>query len=125
MNAPGTRSLANHVISLRLPSVAKAALARSAAHAGGSVPEGLDWLLRNSFGNCQILRQLPDCPDVWDSKLDARIPTSTFQVLKSAAAQLGTSVSVYVRKLLYHFYVTKRLTYVRSNGHYTLAGRHD
>ncbi len=125
MNAPGTNPLANHVISLRLPSVAKAALARSAASAGGSVPEGLDWLLRNSFGNCQILRQLPDCPDVWDAKLDARIPTGTFQVLKSLAAQLGTSVSVYIRKLLYHFYVTKRLTYVRSNGHYTLAGRHD
>ncbi len=125
MNAPGTSTLANHVISLRLPSVVKAALARSAANAGGSVPEGLDWLLRNSFGNCQILRPLPDCPDAWDSKLDARIPTGTFEQLKLTAGELHTSVSVYVRKLLYHFYVSKRLTYVQSDGHYTLAGRHD
>jgi hypothetical protein len=121
----GGNTMPTRVISLRLPAAVEVLLARSAAIAGGSVPDGLDWLLRNSFGNCQLLRQLADSSDVWDSKLDARIPTNTFEQLKSATGQLGISVSVYVRKLLYHFYVTKRLRYVQSDGHYTLAGRHD
>jgi hypothetical protein len=113
------------VISLRLSSAVDTLLRRSAASSGRSLPDGLDWLLRHSFGNCQLLRHLADCPDVWDSKLDARIPTSTFAQLKSATGQLGVSASVYVRKLLYHFYVTKQLKYVGADGHYTLAGRHD
>jgi hypothetical protein len=85
----------------------------------------LDWLLSNSFGNCQLFRQLGECPDVWDAKLDARIPTGTFEQLKIATEQLAIPISVYVRKLLYHVYVTKRLKYVKADGHYTLAGQHD
>jgi hypothetical protein len=114
-----------HVISLRLPSAADVALARSAVAAGSSVPGALDWLLRNSFANCQLLMPLADSPDVWDAKLDVRVPARTFEQLRSATASLGIPVSVYIRKLLYHFYLTKRLRYVGSNGHYTLAGRHD
>ncbi len=121
----GRNTMATHVISLRLPSAVDTALPRSAADAGRSVPDGLDWLLRYSFGNCQLLRQFADCPDVWNAKLDARIPITTLEQLKSAARQLGVSISVYVRKLLYHFYVTKRLKYVDSHGHYTLPGRHE
>lgn len=113
------------VISLRLPSAVDTALARSCADAGRSASSGLEWLLLNSFGNCQLLHQLEDCPDFLDSKLDVRIPPTTYQQLKAATAQLGMPVSVYVRKLLYHFYVTKRLKYVRADGHYTLAGHHD
>jgi len=121
----GGNAKATRVISLRLSSAVNTALVRSAADAGRSAASGLDWLLRNSFGNCQLLRQLPDCPDVWDAKLDARIQTVTFEQLKFATEQLGVPISVYVRKLLYHFYVTKRLKYVRADGHYTLAGHHD
>jgi hypothetical protein len=117
--------MATRVISLRLPSAVDTAFRRSAADAGRSASNGLDWLLRNSFGNCQLLRQLDDCPDVWDAKLDARIQTSTFEQLKFATEQFGIPISVYVRKLLYHFYVTKRLKYVWADGHYTLAGHHD
>jgi hypothetical protein len=113
------------VISLRLPSPVERTLARSSADAGRSVSGGLDWLLLNSFGNCQLLRQMEDSPDVWDAKLDARIKTTTFEHLKFATEQLGIPISVYVRKLLYHFYVTKKLKYVRTDGHYTLAGHHD
>jgi hypothetical protein len=68
---------------------------------------------------------LTDCPEPLNSKLDARISIGTFHTLKSAAAEVRLPVSVYVRKLLYHFYVTKRVSYVGSEGHYTLAGRHD
>jgi hypothetical protein len=119
-NAPAAR-----VISLRLPSAVDTALARSAASVGRSASSGLDWLLGNSFGNCQLLRLLDDCPEVWDAKLDARIRTKTFEQLKSATEQLGIPISVYVRKLLYHFYMTKRLRYVATDSHYTLAGDHD
>lgn len=116
---------ATRVISLRLPSAVDTALTRSATDAGRSTSSGLDWLLLNSFGNCQLLRQLEDCPDFLDSKLDARIQTITFEHLQVATQQLGVPISVYVRKLLYHFYMTKRLKYVRTDGHYTLAGHDD
>lgn len=119
----GGKTKATRVVSLRLPSPVDAKLRRSAADVGWSVSAGLDWLLRNSFGNCQLIRQLADCPDVWDSKLDARIPVTTFEQLRTVAEQLG--ISVYIRKLLYHFYVTRRLKYVQVEGRYTLAGHHE
>ena len=117
--------MTTHVVSLRLPSIVNAALARSAAQVGLSVPDGLDWLLRYSFANCSLLGPLADCPDFLDTKLDVRIPITTSQQLKSASDQLGIPASVHIRKVLYHFFVTKTLKYVPSNGHYTLAGRHD
>ncbi len=113
------------VISLRLPSATAAALKRSASDARLSVAEGLEWLVRNSLTNFVLLRELADCPEGCDSKLDARIPDAVLNSLKSASVQLGISVSVYIRKLLYHFYVTKRLRYVQTDGRYTLAYRHD
>lgn len=125
MKALTENTMATHVISLRLPTAVATMLRRSSADSGRSLPNGLDWMLRNSFDGCQILRQLADCPDVWDSKLDARIPTSTFSQLKLEARRLGVSSSAYIRRLLYHFYITKRLKYVGSDGHYTLAGCHD
>lgn len=121
----GRDATKTRVISLRLPSVVDKALGRSAADAGRSRSGGLDWLLCHSFTNCQILRDLDDCPDAWDTKLDARIQAGTFEQLKSATEQLGIPVSGYIRKLLYHFYVTKRLKYAKVDGHYTLAGHHD
>jgi len=117
--------MTTHVISLRLPSAVNVALARSAASVGLSVPDGLDWLLQYSFANCSLLAPLADCPDFLDAKLDVRIPLATSEQLKLAAGRLGIPVSVYIRKLLYHFYVTKSLKYVQSDSHYTLAGRHD
>ena len=117
--------MTSYVVSFRLPSAVYAALVQSVANADMSMSGGLDWLLRNSFGNCQVLPPLTDCPDFLDAKLDIRIPPSTFEQLRSATNLLKISQSVYIRKLLYHFYVTKKLRYVQSNGHYTLAGRHD
>jgi hypothetical protein len=122
---PQRNTMTSRVISLRLPSAVDAALRRSAADAGISASGGADWLLRNSFSNCQVLARMPDCLEMLDAKLDIRVPTSTGEPLKSAAGQLGIPISVYIRKLLYHFFVTKHLGYVQSNGHYTLAGRHD
>ena len=117
--------MTTHVISLRLPSAMNTALARSAAQVGLSVPDGLDWLLRYSFANCSLLGPLADCPDFLDAKLDVRIPITTSQQLKVASNQMGIPVSVYIRKLLYHFFVTQSVKYVPSDSRYTLAGRHD
>lgn len=119
------RAITSRVVSLRLPSVVVAALERSSVDAGMSVPDAVDWLLQNSFSNCRLLFPLADCPDVLDTKLDVRIPPATFEQLKSFKDQFNIPASVYTRKLLYHFFVTKNLRYVQSNGHYTLAGRHD
>jgi hypothetical protein len=113
------------VVSLRLPSDAYGALQRAAVHAGLSVSGGLDVLLCNSFENSQALLSLPDCPEALDIKLDVRIPPTTFEQLKTATDRLSMPVSVYIRKLLYHVYVTKAVRYVQREGHYTLAGCHD
>jgi hypothetical protein len=119
MNGP------TRVVSLRLPSAAYGALQRAAAHASLSVSGGLDVLLCNSFDNSQLLPSLPDCPEALDIKLDVRIPPATYECLKTATDRLSMPVSVYIRKLLYHVYVTKAVKYVQAEGHYTLAGCHD
>lgn len=90
-----------------------------------SLSAGLDWLLRNSFANAHLLLGLADGPEALDTKLDVRIPSATFERLKSAANHLGMPISVYIRKLLYHYYTTGKLKYVRTQGHYTLAGCRD
>jgi len=117
--------MTSRVISLRLPKALIVALEKSAAQAKLSRSGGLDLLLRCSVGNGELLVRLKDSPDLWDAKLDARIPNSTFDNLRSACERLGIPVSVYIRKLLYHFYETKTLRIVGSDGHYTLAYRHD
>lgn len=113
------------VISFRIPGAAVTALEQSAARANVSVARAVDWLVRISFDNFEHLRELGDCPEPCDVKIDARIPMATIESLRSATVQLGISMSVYIRKLVYHFYITKRLRYVESNGRYTLAYRHD
>jgi hypothetical protein len=113
------------VISLRLPSAAYGALQRAAGHAGLSVSGGLDVLLCNSFDNGQLLFSLPDCPEALDIKLDVRIPPATYERLKTVTPRSLMPVSVYIRKLLYHVYVTKAARYIQREGHYTLAGCHD
>jgi hypothetical protein len=118
-------AISSRVVSLRIPLAVNAALQRSSADARMTVSGGLDWLMRNSFSNWQLLLPLADCREALDAKLDARIPSSTFEQLRSATECLNLPISVYIRKLLYHFYISKKLRYVQSEGHYTLAGRHD
>ena len=113
------------VISLRLPRTAMTALEQSVAQAKVSVAQGVDWLVRNSLGNFWLLRGLEDCPEYCNAKLDVRVPVTTLEPLRAVAAQLGISISVYVRRLLYHFFITKRVKYESQNGRYTLAYRHD
>jgi hypothetical protein len=113
------------IVSIRLPSTILAALEQTATHNRVSTSGALGWLLRTSLGNFELLRRLQDCAEHCGAKVDARIPLTTFEPLRAATTQLGISVSVYIRKLLYHFYVTKHLGYVQSNGRYTLAYRHD
>jgi hypothetical protein len=115
----------SRVVSLRLPKPLSGDLERSSARANLSKGTGLDLLLRYAIANRELLRKLNDCPDLWDTKLETRIPVSTFLQLKSACKHLGISLSGYIRTLLYHFYITKRLHFVESNGHYTLADRHE
>ena len=113
------------VISIRIPHSLATALEQSVVNARASVAQGVDWLVRNSLGNSWMLRGLEDCQEYCDVKVDARIPLSTLEPLKAAAGELRISLSVYVRRLLYHFYITKRLKYDTQNGRYTLAYRHD
>jgi hypothetical protein len=113
------------VISVRIPRVAVTALEQSAARANVSVARAVDWLARNSFDNSELLRELGDCPEPCNVKVDARISVATIESLRGAAVRLGISMSVYIRQLVYHFYITKKVWYVESDGRYTLAFRHD
>jgi hypothetical protein len=113
------------ILSFRLPGFLINLLRASAANSRRSVPQAVDWLLCNSISNSQILRNFADCPDRLTSKLDVRIPIRTLEQLKIASQTLGMSISVYTRTLLYHFYVSKRVFYLKSGDRYTLAIRHD
>lgn len=115
----------NRVISLRLSRQLDAILKRCALRADLSVSGGLDLLLRHSAHHYEPLLKLKDCPDIWDAKLDVRIPLSTYAPIKAFCERSGIPVSVYIRKLLYHLYVTKCLQLIEENGHYTLACHHD
>jgi hypothetical protein len=60
----------------------------------------LNWLVSNSLGNFELLRTLEDCPQRPDTKLDARIPRNTADSLKTTAAQIKVSPSVYSQTLV-------------------------
>jgi hypothetical protein len=109
------------VVSLRLPSVVVADLEAIANYNRVSVAAVLDWFLCTSLSHSEVLRELQDCEEHCDRKLDARIPITTLEPLRAATTDLGLSITVYIRKLLYHSFVTKRLRYVQSQGRYTLA----
>jgi len=113
------------VVSLRLPSAVVADLEAIANYNRVSVGVALDWFLSTSFSNSEALRGLQDCQDHCDRKVDARIAITTLQPLRAATVDLGISITVYIRKLLYHSFVTKRLRYLQSEGRYTLAYHHD
>jgi hypothetical protein len=113
------------VVSLRLPKALDVILKQCAANSNLSVSDGLDLLLRGSIDGSERLATLQDSPQFWDTKLDVRIPLSTYGKVKSVCERFGISVSVYIRTLLYHLYDTKRVCLIESNGHYTLADRHD
>lgn len=115
----------NRVISVRLSKASVADLEKAAARTNLSTSDGLDLLLRCSVSNGQLLASLKDSPDLSDAKLDVRISISTFMELKSACERGKMSVSVCIRKLLYHLYGTKTVQIVESGGRYTLAYRHD
>jgi hypothetical protein len=110
-------------MSVRVPEVLVRMVRESAKNARLSVSKTLDWLVRNSLSNTQALDGLADCPEELTSKLDIRIPVQTFEQLRAASQTFRISISVYTRVLLYHFYVTKRVFYVKSGDRYTLAAK--
>lgn len=89
------------------------------------VSDALSWLIHNSLANAELLRGMVAPPGQWNAKIDARIPSPTFEELKLNSTKLGISHSVYIRAVLYHFYITKRIYFVKKEGHYTLAERHE
>jgi len=113
------------VISVRLPPSLAPAVAAGAENGQMPISEALDLLLPCSFDGSEIFLSLEDCPGLWTSKVDVRLPVPTVDSLKFVCHQLGIPLSVYVRKLLYHFYLSKKIWVVEKDGHYKLAGGHD
>src|SRR5262249_1560850 len=111
-----TKPLTSFVISLRLSPQIAAAVKGHAAHCKVSPRKLLNWHLRNSFANCDLLQKYSDCFQL-DSKLDVRLCVDTLDQLTTACRRLGIQRSVYIRKLLYHFYMTRRLHYIQVDGH--------
>jgi hypothetical protein len=113
--------MTTRVMSIRLPVSVERAVRASAKNARMSVSSAALWLLLNSLTGIEQLRGLSDCSEMLNAKLDIRIPFRTFEQLKLTAQTLGISISVYTRIILYHFYVSKRVSYTRSGDRYTLA----
>ena len=112
-------------VSVRIPASLAAAARADAENAEMSFSELLNLLLECSFDGSEILCALEDFPGLLDFKLDVRITYQTVNSLKSVCQRLGLPLGVYVRKLLYHFYVTKKVSVVGKVGHYKLAGDRD
>ncbi len=113
------------VISVRVPGAVRAALFAHAAQLGHSPATVLRLFLSYSLQHVDALASLPNCPDTLDGKLDARIPLELAEKLGSACQAHCLSASRVVRKLLFHFYMTKKVKFIKEEGYYNLAVCHD
>ena len=109
------------VVSVRMPASLAGTARSEAERSEMSLSEFLDLLLRCSFDGGDGIRSLEDIPGAWDSKLDVRLSTGTVESLKSLCMTLRLPPGVYIRKLLYHFCITKRVWVVGEANHYKLA----
>ena len=114
------------VISVRVPGAVRVALFAHAKQLRRSPADVLRILISYSLERLEGLAPLADCPDSLDDKFDARIPLELAEKLKTNCRAHRLSSSRFVRKLLFHFYVTKKVKFIEEEkGHYNLAVCHD
>jgi len=114
-----------NVISVRVSTPVRAALLAHAEQLRRSPADILRALISYSFERVDSLAALADCPDSLDDKFDARIPLELAEKWRSACQAHHLRPSRVVRKLLFHFYVTKKVKVIEEKGHYNLAISHD
>ncbi len=109
------------VVSIRLAKTLDETARASADRAGIAFADALDFLLRCSFHADPGLDGLEDASDQLNSRIHIRLPEQTLERLKVECARLGIQTSVYVRLLLYHFYITGKAWLVKEGDYYKLA----
>ena len=117
--------MVTRIVSIRLPAVLADEFRTDAKDNGMSLSYALELFLRFSFEEAKAICKLEDCPGNWDSKVDVRLPTQSFDRLKATCRQHGIPVSTYVRLVLHHFYSTDKLRRVQQGNRYKLAVHHD
>lgn len=109
----------------RLPFSAYTAFVQEAARARMGQSETVERLLACCGAGAALVLDLEDSPEVLSHKLGVWLPLGSLARVGAVCNQKQLPVSVYIRKLIYHFLVKKTVWYVKKEGHYTLAYRHD
>jgi len=109
------------VISLRLPNGLARTVRQNAAYSKMTAADIVRLILEHSLDGNYNFAALPDVSPM-DAKLDVRLPEQLVARLREHAKQLGGSVSVYSRVILYAYY-TKRLRFIEVGERYTLSGK--
>jgi hypothetical protein len=112
------------VISIRLARGFEQAIRRNAARSRMTVSSISGLILEHSLGGQYSSSALRDGNEFLDAKLDIRLQRDLVSKLRTEAKRLGVSVSVYIRRILYAYYM-KRLVFIESDGRYTLEENHD
>jgi len=89
-----------------------------------TVPVIVCLILEHALCRRDIFSGLPDVREFLDAKLDIRLADDLNLKLRIASERLGSSLSVYIRKILYAYY-TNRLVFVEKDGRYTLEENYD
>lgn len=111
------------LIWIRLPESVYTEFVGQATRANLAYSEAVEFLIRRSGPGMDIVVGLEDTPDPLSKKLGVRIAHGYVATLEALCRLNQLPVSVYIRKLLYHFLVTKKIWFVQKDDHYTLAFR--
>ena len=110
---------------IRLPQSTYATFVEGVSRAGLGRSEAVELLLNHCGPGAGIMLRLGDTAEMLDSKLGVRLPSDCLATLEAVCTEKKVPISVYIRKLIYHFLVTKKVWFLKEEGHYTLAIRHD
>jgi len=112
------------VVSIRMPGILERVIRNHAAQSKMRVSDIVRLILMHAPDGQFSFSALPDFQQFLDTKFDVRLPSDIVAKLRAEAAQLGISISVYSRVILYAFY-QKRLILVDLGERYTLAENHE
>lgn len=109
----------------RLPLSAYTTFIQEAARARMGHSETVGRLLACCGAGAALVLDLEDTQELLSHKLGVRLPLGCLASLEAVCNRKQLPVSVYIRKLIFHFLVKKTISYVKKEGRYTLAYRHD
>src|SRR5437016_3679732 len=107
------------VVSIRVPSALDRAVRTNAHRSRMMASKIVGLILEYSLCGHYNFSRLRDVQEFLGTKLDIRLEDALVSKLRVQADRLQVSVSVYVRTILYSYYL-KRLIFMEKEGDYTL-----